>query len=146
MADMARALIPQTMGPEALPSLAGVSLLLVDDDVDGCCFMRTALERAGALVLMAHDCARAHEWLGRVRVDMLLSDFHLPDGDGFGLMRAARKHPAHEDTPVRGILLSASDEIDASAAAAVGFERVLRKPISPGALVHSVAELTHRAD
>jgi CheY-like chemotaxis protein len=136
----------QFPSPDPIPSLAGVSVLLVDDDVEGCEFMRVVLERAGALVLVAHSCADAQRWIGRVRVDALLCDFHLPDGDGFELMCLARLDPGYRAHPARGILLSSSDEVDRRTAAAVGYVRVLTKPIPPLTLARTVAELTGGAD
>jgi PAS domain S-box-containing protein len=123
-----------------MASLAGVRVLLVEDDVDSRVVAGMALRGAGARVTEAADGAQALAVLGRGAVDVLLSDLGMPDTDGFTLMRRVREAPALAGNV--GVALAYSAFADATTRARaidVGYRDVLAKPLTPSALASAVA-------
>jgi DNA-binding NtrC family response regulator len=97
--------------------------------------LRHALERQGHAVLEARDQPEAVRML-RQSPAIVLSDLRLPEGDGFGVLRASKEIDA--DTPV--IVMTAYGSIeDAVAAMKEGALDFLAKPVDPDHLALLVA-------
>jgi CheY-like chemotaxis protein len=71
--------------------------------------------------------------------DLVLSDLHMPDEDGFDLIRRLRADPRLTNLPV--ILVSSSlwGARDRETAAALGVMRFLFRPLEPQALLEEVS-------
>jgi DNA-binding NtrC family response regulator len=94
--------------------------------------LRHALERQGHAVLEAADQPAATRLLQQALPAVVLSDLRLPEGDGFGVLRAAKEIDA--DIPV--IVMTAYGSIeDAVAAMKEGAMDFLAKPIDPDHLL-----------
>jgi CheY-like chemotaxis protein len=121
-------------------ALAGIRVLIVDDDRDMCDALQYLLESYGAEVRTATSAAEALAALERSRPDVLLSDVVMPGESGYDLMReiAAREG---RDAPPAAALSSYAKEADREQAVAAGFRTLLAKPIEPEALVAVVAGL-----
>jgi signal transduction histidine kinase/CheY-like chemotaxis protein len=124
-------------------ALAGIRILIVDDDRDMCDALQYLLESYGAEVSTAASAAEALAALERSRPDVLLSDVAMPGESGYDLMRkiAAREG---RDAPPAAALSSFAKETDREQAVAAGFRTLLAKPIEPEALVAAVAVLAGR--
>jgi DNA-binding NtrC family response regulator len=97
--------------------------------------LRHALERQGHSVLEARDQPEAVRLLQQ-NPAVVLSDLRLPEGDGFGVLRASKEFDA--DTPV--IVMTAYGSIeDAVAAMKEGALDFLAKPVDPDHLALLVA-------
>ena len=97
--------------------------------------LRHALERQGHSVLEARDQPEAVRMLQHSPA-IVLSDLRLPEGDGFGVLRASKEFDA--DTPV--IVMTAYGSIeDAVAAMKEGALDFLAKPVDPDHLALLVA-------
>ena len=97
--------------------------------------LRHALERQGHAVLEARDQPEAVRMLQQSPA-IVLSDLRLPEGDGFGVLRASKEFDA--DTPV--IVMTAYGSIeDAVAAMKEGALDFLAKPVDPDHLALLVA-------
>ncbi len=70
--------------------LAGVSVLVVEDEGDSLDLLRQLLGGAGATVVGVHSAAEALGALAHASFDVLISDIGLPEQDGLGLMREVR--------------------------------------------------------
>ena len=68
-------------------ALAGIRVLLVDDDRDICEVLQFVLEGQGAVVTVAASAAEALAALERSMPDVLLSDIAMPGETGYDLMR-----------------------------------------------------------
>ena len=66
-------------------------ILLVEDKDSLRAMLRHALEAQGHTVIEARDQPEAVAALQSVRPAIVLSDLRLPDGDGFGVLRAAKE-------------------------------------------------------
>jgi DNA-binding NtrC family response regulator len=98
--------------------------------------LRHALERHDHAVLEARDQEEAVRLLHQAQPALVLSDLRLPEGDGFGVLRAAKEIDA--DIPV--IVMTAYGSIeDAVAAMKEGAMDFLAKPVDPDHLLLLVA-------
>ncbi len=107
-------------------------ILLVEDKDSLRAMLRHALETQGHVVLEARDQAEALEILRSGRPGLVLSDLRLSEGDGFGVLRAAKE--LDPDLPV--IVMTAYGSIqDAVAAMKDGALDFLAKPVDPDHLL-----------
>jgi signal transduction histidine kinase/CheY-like chemotaxis protein len=128
----------------APPTLAGLSVLVVDDDDESRSVVAAYLESHGALVQTASSAAEALETLQRDRVDVLLADVAMPGEDGYTLVRKLRGLEASPASTIPAAALTAfAREEDRQEALQAGFQMHLTKPIDAGALVAAVATLGH---
>jgi CheY-like chemotaxis protein/anti-sigma regulatory factor (Ser/Thr protein kinase) len=129
-------------GAEALPSLQGLSVLVVDDEPDSVDMMSAALQACGASVISASSARDALQMLERVEVDLLLSDIAMPGEDGCALIRTIRAMPSiHLSAlPAAAVTADARDD-ERTRALAAGFHMHLSKPVQPAALANAVAAL-----
>jgi len=98
--------------------------------------LRHALERQGHSVLEARDQPEAVQLLQQAQPALVLSDLRLPEGDGFGVLRACKELDA--EIPV--IVMTAYGSIeDAVAAMREGALDFLAKPVDPDHLLLLVA-------
>jgi DNA-binding NtrC family response regulator len=94
--------------------------------------LRHTLERQDHVVLEARDQPEAMRMLQTMQPAVVLSDLRLPEGDGFGVLRAAKEIDA--DIPV--IVMTAYGSIeDAVSAMKEGAMDFLAKPVDPDHLL-----------
>ena len=122
----------------AAVSLAGRTILLVDDQAFNRRYLRSLLEERGIQVLEASDGAAAFAMLEARPVDAIITDIHMPVLDGIGLALAVRASTlAHK--PVL-IALSARDDAAAlTKARAAGIGDFITKPAEAGELFATLA-------
>ena len=131
---------------EELPSLEGVSVLVVDDDRDSRNVLCQLLENQGATVATASATSEAFARFTQWRPDVLVSDIGMPEEDGYTLIRRVRALADTEGGNVPAIALTAYARAeDANAALTAGFQRHLSKPVDVPRLVGAVAELAEVA-
>ena len=94
--------------------------------------LRLAIEGQGHTVVEAHDQAEAIHALQQARPAVVLTDLRFPEGDGFGVLRAAKE--LDPELPV--IVMTAYGSIqDAVAAMKEGALDFLAKPVDPDHLL-----------
>jgi signal transduction histidine kinase/ActR/RegA family two-component response regulator len=125
----------------ALNSLAGLSVLVVDDDEDSRDVVSAYLAAHHAMVRTAVSAADALDQLRCQHVDVLLADIAMPGEDGYALIRQVRALPAAAAAVPAAALTAFAREEDRSAAIQAGFQMHLVKPIDVGSLVAAVAAL-----
>ena len=129
-------------GPKgASTSLAGVRVLVVEDDDDSRELICRVLGMAGATLLCVESVAKAMEGVYHsFDPDVVLTDYSMPDADGLDLIREFRKAPATRPVAVPILILSghAADHWRARALEA-GAWNVLTKPFAPAALIAQIA-------
>jgi signal transduction histidine kinase/ActR/RegA family two-component response regulator len=126
----------------AVPSLRGVSVLVVDDDRQALELARTALEQSGAVVVTATSAREARGSFSRQPPDVLVSDLMMPGEDGFALIRAIRalEVGGGRHTPAAALTALARTD-DRRRALTAGFEMHVAKPVDPSELVITVERL-----
>src|SRR6478735_11381962 len=111
-------------------------VLLVEDKDSLRAMLRHALEAQGHAVVEACDEAQALQQLRQARPAVVLTDLKLPDGDGFGVLRAAKEL----DPELHVIVMTAYGSIqDAVSAMKEGAMEFLAKPVDPDHLSLMVA-------
>ncbi|MDR7334224.1 response regulator [Roseateles asaccharophilus] len=122
-----------------LPSLAGLRVLLVDDEQDARDVGQAALRELGADVTAAGSAAEALALLAHQRFDVLVSDIGMPEMDGLSLVRRVRAQPATAALPA--VALTAFAMLpDRQAGLAAGFQRYVAKPIDMRVLAGAILD------
>jgi len=122
--------------------LAGVRLLLVDDDTDTLEVFGLTLRHYGAIVQCVTSAAVAFEEVQRWMPNVLICDIGMPDEDGFALIKRVRRLTDEQGGRVKAIALTAyAREEDRRRALASGFQRHLPKPVDPVELAAHIAEV-----
>jgi DNA-binding NtrC family response regulator len=111
---------------------APAQILIVEDKESLRTMLRHALERQGHAVIEARDQPEAVKMLQQSLPALVLSDLRLPNGDGFGVLRASKE--IDPDVPV--IVMTAYGSIeDAVTAMKEGALDFLAKPVDPDHLL-----------
>ncbi len=128
--------------PAVAPALAGLRVLLVEDDATSREMMATLLELSGATVTAAGSAAEALAALDASWQDVMVSDIGMPDQDGYALMRQVRARSAEQGGLIPALALSGYTEAaDRAASREAGFHLHLCKPAGAAELVASIAAL-----
>ena len=128
-------------------SLAGCSVLVVDDEDDARELLAMILTTAGARVETAASASAALRQLDASQPDVLLADIGMPGGDGYALIREVRKREAHSRQHLPSAAITAyAANLDRDRALAAGFDRHVAKPIDPAAILEAVRSMCHGAD
>jgi PAS domain S-box-containing protein len=124
------------------PRLAGMRVLVVDDEADARELMRLVLEGYGAVVAVAASAPEALDALRRSPPAVLVSDIGMPGMDGYDLIRRVRELGAAEGGSTPALALTAfAREADRARALDAGFQAHLAKPAEPTQLAGLVANL-----
>ncbi|MFP5287595.1 MAG: response regulator [Thermoanaerobaculia bacterium] len=134
--------VPDLVGSRLL---AGLHVLVVDDEADTRELLVTALEQCGARVTAVPNVPDALASLDRTLPDVLLSDIGVPGEDGYSLIRKLRARSAElgGNVPAAALTAYARSE-DRIRALSAGFQAHLAKPIDPAEVVATIAALAGR--
>jgi len=126
------------------PRLAGLRILVVDDDLGVLRSLQEILEAAGCKVETASDGAEAIERVQKERFDLVLSDVVMPRMDGYELYTALRK--LRPDLPVLMMTAFHYDRDHVIKRSRMqGLEGVVfKKPVDPTRLCAVIAETVSR--
>jgi PAS domain S-box-containing protein len=134
-------------GPEPrVPiKLAGVRVLVVEDQEDTRDLLSAALGHSGAEVEPAGSAREALSALRRRPPDVLVCDIAMPGEDGYALLARVRALAAEDGGLVPAVALTAyAQSDDRSRALAAGYQVHLSKPVDAGELVAVVARMAAR--
>lgn len=125
--------------------LAGLRVLVVDDDRETRELIKTILEEGGANVCAVPSVNKAVEALDHHGPDVLVSDIAMPERDGYELIRYVRSREEVSGGSVPALALTAFARTeDRSRALLAGFQMHAAKPVEPAELVAMVASLARR--
>jgi CheY-like chemotaxis protein len=125
--------------------LAGITVLVVDDDADARDLIERLLADCNARVTVAASAGEALQLLPAVRPDVLLSDIGMTGMDGYDFIKRVRTDYADGlRLPAAAITAFARPD-DRRRALLAGYQTHLPKPIEPAELVAVVATLAGRA-
>jgi PAS domain S-box-containing protein len=147
------ALIHQARGPlksaakeepslKSTPDLRGLSVLLVDDEVDTRELLTAMLEQYGAEVKSAASAAQALDMLEEWRPSVLVADIGMPDEDGYDFIKKVRARGIQ--IPAIALTAYARSE-DRLRALAASYQMHVSKPVEPVELAVVVASLPGRS-
>jgi two-component system chemotaxis response regulator CheY len=117
-----------------MPLAAALKVLVVDDQSSMRAVTRMALEKIG--IRLIHEAENGQVALQKAvgqPLDLIISDFNMPEMDGLGLLRAVRGHPAVRKLPFILITGRGDRELVVTAAQA-GVNNYLVKPFTEAML------------
>jgi PAS domain S-box-containing protein len=116
--------------PPSLAGLAGLRVLVVDDEPDTREMLGVLLENAGCRVVAAGSAAEGLQILESQPVDIILSDIGMPSEDGYSFMRKVRARSALSAAKVPAIALTAYARMqDRTQVRLSGFQSHVSKPV-----------------
>jgi CheY-like chemotaxis protein len=140
--------VHNSQGPQSfIPmDLAGLKVLVVDDEADARDMLRRLLEDCDATVLCAGSAVEALALLQRELPDVLVSDIGMPGMDGYELLRRVRLLEREQGGRTPAIALTAfARSQDRTQALRAGYLAHVAKPVEPSELVATVASVAGRA-
>ena len=117
-------------------------ILIVEDEHTGQVILGTILEGAGHRVCFAMDGLRAFDLYVKKRIDIVVTDLYMPNGDGvefIGTLRAAFPEALV-------IAVSGKGQHLLDAAKSKGAFLTPSKPVDPQELIEAIAEAVPRDD
>jgi PAS domain S-box-containing protein len=125
-------------------NLAGVKVLVVDDEADARSLIERLLRECGATVITASTAGEALEHLTSDKPDVLLSDIGMSKEDGYSLIRRIRQlGGALGCIPAIALTAYARAE-DRAKAMQAGYQMHLAKPVEAMKLIAVVASMVKR--
>jgi len=127
-------------------AVAGLRVLVIDDDMDTAEVVALALRHAGAEVSLAASVCEATELYQQECPDLVISDLALGDENGFEMLRRIRRIEAGQAWPRKPAiaLTGLARREDHENALRAGYQAHLVKPIAPDELVRTVAAIAAR--
>jgi signal transduction histidine kinase len=107
------------------PPLAGLKILVVDDEPDAREIVSTALAQCGARTAAVASAREAIDLIADFRPDVVVSDIAMPEEDGYSLVRKIR---AVRNVPVVALTAFTQPE-DRRRALRAGFRHFVPKPV-----------------
>ena len=126
-------------------SLAGVEVLLVEDQPDTRLMLKSALIHFGAHVTAVDSVEAALDAIESVKPSIVVSDIGMPGQDGYDLILKLRSGTVERLRAIPAIALTAyAREEDRKRAFDSGFTHHMAKPVDPIAVVKAVGEAVAR--
>jgi CheY-like chemotaxis protein len=127
-----------------VPELAGMRVLVVEDDESNREVLRQVLEAQGAVVVVADSAEGALEVLRDDPPSAVVSDLKMPARDGYWLIGQLRANGSTAN--IAAVALTGFDSFfDRQSALAAGFHDYLVKPIDPKHLCRAIARAISRS-
>ncbi|MEA5623423.1 response regulator [Nostoc sp. UHCC 0251] len=128
--------------PVASTPLAGLRVLVVDDEADTRNFLSFMFEEYGAVATAVGSVDEALAVLEQAKPDILISDIGMSEKNGYTLIRKLRSLEPEKGGCIPAIALTAyTREEDRLEALSAGFQQHLSKPIDPTKLIAMVANI-----
>ncbi|WP_250122491.1 ATP-binding protein [Chroococcidiopsis sp. CCMEE 29] len=127
--------------------LAGLRILVVDDEAEILELLSTILQEDGAEVIAVDSVDEALELLEDLKPDVLVSDIAMPGKDGYVLIRKVKELEVELGTRIPAIALTAYARVEERRQALLaGFQIHLTKPVKPIELIAAVASLAESSE
>ena len=123
-------------------NLAGLEVLVVDDEADTLELIKVLLGQCGAEVTTARSAAEALSVLERMKPDVIISDIGMPFEDGFEFIRKVRQLPPEKGGKIPAVALTAYARAeDRLRVLRSGYQMHVSKPVELAELVAVVANV-----
>jgi CheY-like chemotaxis protein len=127
---------------EEFQGLAGIKVLVVEDDPDTQRLFCTVFRMSGAAVRGVSSAEEAMNTLTEFNPDVLVADLGLPGEDGYSLIRQVRTLPAERGGSIPAMAVTAyTQPEDRARALWKGFQMHVPKPVDPADLVERIIRL-----
>ncbi len=132
---------PDDSKPIEAPSLAGIRVLVVDDDLIACDLFQRLFEKRSATVEITHSADEALSLIKESHFDLLISDIGMPDKDGYAFISELRQSELSSRTiPAVAVTAFAHPE-DRVRALNSGYDMHVAKPVKSTEFMASMARL-----
>lgn len=136
---------PQTAVPDQCADIAGVRVLVVDDEPDARALVKRLLDDCHAEVIAVSNPDEAIVRLKHARFDVLVSDIGMPGEDGYSLIRRVRMlDPTHGGSIPAIALTAYARSEDRMRSVLAGYHMHMAKPVEPAELITMIASLAGR--
>ena len=132
-------------GTNTHATLAGLRVLVVEDEADSRELLEEALLSAGAVVRTAESAEAALTVFGQEDLDIIVSDIGMAGVDGYELIRRIRRLPGERGAIPAIAVTAYARPGDRDRAKEAGFHAHLTKPVEIDELLRTVASLVHNA-
>jgi CheY-like chemotaxis protein/anti-sigma regulatory factor (Ser/Thr protein kinase) len=127
------------------PELAGLNVLVLDDERDAAELVQALLQRANAVVTLATSVKEAFASIRRNKPDVIVSDIGMPEEDGYAFIKRLRALSRDEGGRIPAVALTAYARADDRRKALLaGFQNHAAKPVEPQELLIVIANLVGR--
>ena len=113
------------------------TILFADDSESIREILQFTLENEGYSVLLGKNGVDALRYLNRDKIELIITDLHMPEMNGIGLIREIRKISHYQRTPILFLTTESqsSKKMEAKDAGATGW---IIKPFVPGKLIAAI--------
>jgi signal transduction histidine kinase/ActR/RegA family two-component response regulator len=144
--DRRHPIAPEAPVGSSLARLAGISVLVVDDEPDANELVQTILTSCGAEVRVAASTRQALAILDVWHPNIIISDIGMPQEDGYALIGQLRQRQPERGGETPAVALTAYARVeDRVKIFTAGFQMHVMKPVDPTELVAVVASLARSA-
>ena len=127
-------------------SLAGLQLLVVDDDTDALELFAMVLRHAGAEVRTVFSVREALDLLKGWEPDVIVSDIEMPDESGYTFIRRLRGGDIPHGDRIPAVAVTAYGGVtERIKILSVGFDAYVAKPVEPDELAAVISRLVTRS-
>ena len=128
------------------PELAGLRILVVDDEADARTLARRVLEERGAQVITVCSAAEAMASVddNSSLPSIIISDIGMPEQDGYDLIKQMRALPGDAGRVPAVALTALARAEDRKRALSAGYQKHVSKPVDPAELIAVIASLVGR--
>jgi two-component system, cell cycle response regulator len=131
---------PATSVAATPPARPHASILVVDDSPLNRELMRSILEPFGYTVIVSAGVREALDLARARRPDLIISDLHMPDQNGFDLIRAIKADPQLRALKIIIHSATVMSEKDCREALSLGALKFLMRPLDPQAILAAIEE------
>lgn len=118
-----------------------MKILIVDDFATMRKILKNILKELGYTDLLeAEDGQAALEILRKEKVDLVISDWNMPNMDGLSLLKAIRSDEALKDTPVLMVTAEAQKQ-NVLEAVKAGVNNYVVKPFTPEVIQEKISKI-----
>jgi CheY-like chemotaxis protein len=121
-----------------MPTLESKTVLIVDDEEEVRGLFAAGFTREGCNVLQASNGKDAFALVQARPVDLVLTDFRMPGGDGLELLEWIKQHNPRYP---RVMMVTGQPDVPAREARRLGADDVFGKPVSPSVLISAAREV-----
>lgn len=123
------------------PRATHATLLVVDNSPVNIELLRSILEPSGYYVFSAANVDDGLELARQTTFDLIISDLHMPDSDGYAFIQAVKADPAMCAIPFMFLSSTRGGQYDTERDFAFGADRFIVRPIEPKALLGEIEAL-----
>lgn len=120
------------------------TLLVVDNLAVNIDLLCSILEPSGYRVFSATNVDEGLRLARQKKMDLIISDVHMPDKDGYAFIKAVKADPELRAVPFMFLSSTTAREIAEQEGREMGADRFILRPIEPQDLLHEIENILNR--